>query len=123
MLSIRLKQLREEKGLSQAQLARKINIGSDSYNKYERAGVQPAYDVLMSLASEFGVSVDYLIGNSDNPYSNNNFETIDLLKEIERLKAENTALKLENANLKSESATLKVIVNKIKYLANKIEND
>ena len=96
MLSVRLKQLREDKGMSQAELARRINVGSDSYNKYERAGVQPAYDVLIKLASEFGVSVDYLIGKSDNPYPNNNYDTIDLLRKIEYLEAENTRLKDQN---------------------------
>ena len=63
----RLKQKREERGISQAELARRVGVGSDSYNKYERAGIQPSFETLTNLAMCLGTSVDYLLGNSENP--------------------------------------------------------
>jgi transcriptional regulator with XRE-family HTH domain len=68
MLSEKLKQKREEKGLNQAQLARKIGVTRDLYNKYERAGIRPSHETLVLLARELGTTVDYLISDSpDQP--------------------------------------------------------
>ena len=91
MLSMRLKQLREAKGLSQAELARRINVGRDSYNKYERTGIQPTYETLINLATEFGVSVDYLLGKSETPNPTPP-DTAVLLEKIARLEAEKAAI-------------------------------
>ena len=63
----RLKERRENKGLSQAELARRVGVGRDSYNKYERAGVQPSNETLVLLASALDTTVDYLLGKSDIP--------------------------------------------------------
>jgi len=61
-----LKQLREESGLSQAELARRLGIGRDLYNKYERAGVQPPYEMLVLISKTLNTSTDYLLGVSDS---------------------------------------------------------
>jgi len=68
LFNVRLKQLRELAGLSQAELARRLGIGRDLYNKYERAGIQPSYDTLVLIAKTLNTSIDYLLGNSNvNP--------------------------------------------------------
>jgi len=66
MLNARLKERREAKGLTQAELARRVGVGRDSYNKYERAGVQPANETLVLLAGTLDTTVDYLLGKSDH---------------------------------------------------------
>jgi len=66
MLDARLKERREAKGLTQAELARRVGVGRDSYNKYERAGVQPANETLVRLASTLDTTVDYLLGKSNH---------------------------------------------------------
>ncbi|MGK5093525.1 helix-turn-helix domain-containing protein [Deltaproteobacteria bacterium TL4] len=57
----RLKQLRESKGWSQGQLAKKIGGEPQRVSKYERAIVFPTVDMMIKLADAFGVSLDYLI--------------------------------------------------------------
>ena len=62
----RLKQLREEKKLSQQQLADKLKLNRSTYARYELNKTQPDYDTLEKLANFFGVSTDYLLGRDDN---------------------------------------------------------
>ncbi|WEA52270.1 helix-turn-helix transcriptional regulator [Weissella paramesenteroides] len=60
---MRLKELREAKGLSQRQLANELGMVRQAYSNYERGEREPRIDVLIKLADYFDVSVDYLIGH------------------------------------------------------------
>ena len=62
---IRLFELRTEKGLSQRQMAKALNISQGTYNNWENERTQPSIEQLKQLSVFFAVSVDYLIGNSD----------------------------------------------------------
>jgi len=53
--------------LKQAELARRIGVGRDSYNRYERSGTKPSLEVLTRIANELNTSTDYLLGNTDDP--------------------------------------------------------
>ncbi len=57
----RLKILREELGLSQAQFAKKINIGSSTIASYERGVRTPVSAILELICREFGVNKDWLL--------------------------------------------------------------
>lgn len=57
-----LKQLRENKGLTQSQLARKINRTNSVISKYESNLQMPTLDTLIELSVIFNVSLDYLAG-------------------------------------------------------------
>lgn len=61
----RLKSLREEKKLTQTDLAINFNISDSAINRYEKGLRNPDYDLLAKLSSFFNVSVDYLLGISD----------------------------------------------------------
>lgn len=61
-----LRLLREKHGLSQQSLAEKLGITQQAVYKYEKTSVEPDISTLMQLAELFSVSVDYLIGFSDN---------------------------------------------------------
>lgn len=61
----RLKQLREQSGLLQKELAKKLHMSNAVYNNYELGKRNPNYESLKQIAEYFGVSVDYLIGNTD----------------------------------------------------------
>ncbi len=58
----RLKELREEKGLTQKQLAQQLNLHSVTYLHYEKGQREPSLSTLADMAKFFEVSVDYLIG-------------------------------------------------------------
>ncbi len=61
-----LKRLREEKGYSQAQLAKKLNISKSSISKYESNQSVPSIETLTRLSLIYGVSLDYLVGIERN---------------------------------------------------------
>ena len=56
-----IKALRENKGLTQAQLAEKINVSDKAVSKWEKDGCNPDFDCLCKLAEFFNVTLDYLM--------------------------------------------------------------
>ena len=63
----RLKKLRTERGLLQSDVAEFLNIKTNSYSQWETGKREPDYSSLLKLADYFQVSVDYLLGRSDDP--------------------------------------------------------
>ena len=66
----RLKILREEKNLNQADVANFLNITSAAAGQYERGVRDLSTDKLIKLANFFGVTTDYLLGISNTRVSN-----------------------------------------------------
>ena len=58
-----VKELREERGLTMAQLAKAIGVTKSRVNMWENKGAVPRQDVLLQLAQFFDVSTDILLGN------------------------------------------------------------
>ena len=58
----RLKELREEKGLTQKQVADGLGIHSVTYLHYEKSQREPSLLLLAQMAYYFDVTVDYLLG-------------------------------------------------------------
>jgi len=67
MLPQKLKQLREEKGINQIDLARDMQVTQGTVCKWETGERTPETRTLKKLADYFGVSADYLLGNDENP--------------------------------------------------------
>lgn len=65
MFSIRLKELREQHGYSQAQLARKLGVGQSTVGMWENGANKPQNAKLEMLANLFDVSIDYLLGRDE----------------------------------------------------------
>lgn len=69
-LGLRLKEIRLQRGYTQESLARKINKSKTTISSYETNAQMPPLDVLISIASVYNVSLDYLVGfDSDLVYS------------------------------------------------------
>lgn len=66
-LSTRLKELRKSYGLSQQELANRLDISKSSVNMYERGERTPPIDGLETIADFFNVDIEYLVGKSDIP--------------------------------------------------------
>ena len=62
-----LKELRTEHGLKRSELARETGINANTLANYEKGTRQASYETLILLADYFNVTVDYLVGLSDNP--------------------------------------------------------
>ncbi len=66
----RIKELRCQQGMTQEALAKVIDVGQDSISVYERGRHYPEVRNLIILADFFDVSIDYLVGRTDNPEIN-----------------------------------------------------
>lgn len=62
---VRLKQLRQARNLRQTDLAREICVSVQSLSNYELGQREPDFITLNKLADYFNVSVDYLLGRTD----------------------------------------------------------
>ena len=58
----RIRDLREDKDLSQAQMAKLLSLSQSTYSRYENGILDIPSQVLILLAEFHGVSVDYLLG-------------------------------------------------------------
>lgn len=67
LFNIRLKQIRKEFKVTQKQVAEQIGTTEQNFQRYERGSQQPTLPVLIALADYFDVSLDYLVGRSDDP--------------------------------------------------------
>lgn len=64
MLGARIAALRRESGLSQAELAKRLQISPSAMGMYEQGRREPSMETLVAIAREFGVSTDYLLTGS-----------------------------------------------------------
>ena len=62
MTADRIKALREARGWTQAELARRLNITRNGVNSWEQGLSMPSPACLVDLAKLFSVSTDYLLG-------------------------------------------------------------
>lgn len=68
--SERLVSLRKSRNLTQKQVYKAIEMSALGYQRYEYGTREPAYQNLIALADYFDVSIDYLVGRTDNPEIN-----------------------------------------------------
>lgn len=66
----RLKELRKAKHLSQVKLAMDLNLSQNSISRYETMEREAGYETLVLIADYFHVSLDYLLGRTDDPRMN-----------------------------------------------------
>lgn len=68
-MKTRLKELREQKGLTQTGLAQQIGCSQNLISRTELGSAAPAADILVACAHFFGVSIDYLLCETDYKYT------------------------------------------------------
>ena len=66
MCGIRIKDLRKERNITQSDLAKILNVTQDSISLWEKNKRVPDTQYIIQLADYFEVSVDYLLGRSDD---------------------------------------------------------
>ena len=64
-MDFRLKELRNERNISQLKLALDLNMNQNTISRYENLEREADYETLLKFADYFGVSLDYLLGRSD----------------------------------------------------------
>lgn len=64
---MRLKELRNQRNITQLKLAMDLNMNQNTISRYENGEREAGYRELIMIADYFNVSIDYLLGRSDNP--------------------------------------------------------
>ncbi|MBQ2903250.1 MAG: helix-turn-helix transcriptional regulator [Clostridia bacterium] len=62
----RIRDLREDHDLTQAQVAEYLSMKQPQYNRYERGLRDIPSDILIALAKLYNTSTDYILGLKDN---------------------------------------------------------
>lgn len=63
----RIRDLRNDRGFTQEDIARFLHVSQNTYCQYEIGTTRYPLDVVVALAQFYGVSVDYLVGLTDEP--------------------------------------------------------
>lgn len=75
--------LRKEKSWSQIELAKQIGASREIISRYERNESQPSVEMIIKIANAFGVTVDFLISQSEN--SSFDKETVERISDIQKM--------------------------------------
>ena len=68
MFSEKIRQLRKDRHLTQAEVAKEVGLSARGYQDLE-LGAKPRYDALLHIADFYDVSVDWLMGRTGNPHA------------------------------------------------------
>ena len=63
----KIRDLREDRDLTQHQMANFLNITQATYSRYESGDLDIPSAVLIKLSKFYNVNIDYLLGQTDNP--------------------------------------------------------
>lgn len=85
MLGGRLKYLRNSERLTQAEMAKKIDVARTTYAMYEQNKREPDNEILQRIADYFDVSIDYLFGRTNEPHSDKGTNEFNAMDEINHL--------------------------------------
>ena len=66
----RIRDLREDKDLTQTELAKMLGMSQTGYSKYETGENDIPTSILIRLSRFYEVSIDYLLGETNNPKRN-----------------------------------------------------
>lgn len=64
---MRLKELRKQRHITQLKMAMDLHMNQNTISRYENGEREAGYRELIMIADYFNVSIDYLLGRSDNP--------------------------------------------------------
>jgi len=104
----KLRDTREAKGYSQAELAKKINSYHSIIGKYERDEVKPTIDVVKKLAEVLDTTAGYLLGETEDR---------ELLKDPSMLKRLNDIAKFPEQDKNCILYALDAMINNVKLKA------
>lgn len=63
----RIRDLREDRDMNQTQIAKILGMSQTGYSKYETGENDLPTAILIKLARFYNTSIDYLLGETDNP--------------------------------------------------------
>ena len=113
LFSERLRELRQNKGLSQSQLADALNISKSAISMYELGKREPDLETLEGIADFFNVDINYLIGKEDGSMYYLDPDAAEIAQEVQQ----RPELKiLFDASRKVNADDLELVINMIDRL-------
>lgn len=82
VIGLRLKYLREKNDFSQKRVAESLGISNVQLSRYESGDRKPDPETLAQLADFYDVSIDYIIGRTNNTKNNNEFNPLNEINKI-----------------------------------------
>ena len=67
MMYPRIRDLREDKGMNQTQIAKMLSMSQTGYSKYETGENDIPTQILIKLSRFYNTSIDYLLGETNDP--------------------------------------------------------
>ena len=119
MKGSRLKELRERKNMTQAQLAEALGVSQQAVGKWERETASPNDETLKKIAALFFTTTDYLLGYDDAPSYYTDPETAAL---AEQIKNNPGGRVLFNAGKDLKPESIKEVMKFIEYQKSKEEH-
>lgn len=101
-----LRELRSRHHLTQIEIGKILGISNKTYSHYETGKRQPDTAMLIKLADHYGVSVDYILGRTDDP----NVSQADRLMSVrEVMERDEVLMRYDRASPKQQQLLLRVI--------------
>ena len=72
MIIARIRDLREDKDLRQKDMAKYLAVDQSTYSDYENGRINIPIEQIIKIADYYNVSIDYIVGRTDNPNVNEN---------------------------------------------------
>lgn len=98
----RIRELREEKTMTQVRLSIELGVTQETISAYEIGKHYPAFKSLVKMSSLFGASIDYIMGLSNiripiakNCINNEDAKILSLYKKMDKVKQEKTISYME----------------------------
>lgn len=70
----RIKELRQSKGLTQREMAKRLNLSYSTYSNYENNYREPKFDIIEKAADILGVTIEFLLNSDIPPELNKEYE-------------------------------------------------
>ena len=70
LFAVRFKELKEKKNITYTEIANQLGLKRRAVQCYPEGSAKPDFEGLIALADLFDVSIDYLVGRTDNPKVN-----------------------------------------------------
>lgn len=109
----RLRELRQNKGLSQSQLAEALNISKSAISMYELGRREPDLETLEGIADFFNVDINYLLGKEDGSMYYLDPEAAEIAQEVQ---ARPELKILFDASRKVSADDLELVINMVDRL-------
>lgn len=115
-VATKIRELRKKAGMTQSELARKLEISASAVGMYEQGRREPDNETILKICNFFGTTTDFLFGKSDEScIKAKNMEVTDVIDEFTRMLSSQQGLMFDGTPINDDDR--RKIVDAIKVAA------